>query len=143
MTRPFSWGVTVLLVLYAVAILVPFDPDTGYGYWDYPLNGETETNQYRSYVRRDVMMLVKYAAAMTACQSEGWSFGNGGPLGLGDMSEADGAIPGTSVGSPGHPSPEPLRSWRWSRRSGRHGRRRASTPRPGSRRRRRTGDAPR
>lgn len=83
--------------------LLPFEPDMGPGYWDYPLNGETSTNQYRSYLRRDVTMLVKYATAMVACQAAGWTFGNGGPLGLGDMSEADGAIPGTSVGSPGHP----------------------------------------
>lgn len=85
--------------------LVPFDPDMGPGYWDYPLNGETSADQYRSYVRRDVMMLVKYATAMVDCQSGGWSFGNvGQPLGLGDMSEADGSIPGTRDGSPGHPA---------------------------------------
>jgi len=83
--------------------LVPFNPATGPGYDNYPINGETPTNQYRSYVRRDVMMLVKYATAMVACQSAGWRFGNRGPLGLGDMSESDGAIPGTSIGSPGHP----------------------------------------
>ena len=84
--------------------LVAFEPDMGPGYWDYPINGETESNEYRSYIRRDVMMLVKYATAMVDCQAAGWSFGNGGALGLGDMSEADGAIPGTSVGSPGHPA---------------------------------------
>ena len=84
--------------------LVAFEPDEGFGYWDYPINGETTTNEYRSYLRRDVMMLVKYAAAMVECQSAGWSFGNGEPIGLGDMSEGDGAIPGTSVGSPGHPA---------------------------------------
>ena len=85
------------------AELVPFTPVHGDGYWNYPLNGETEGNQYRSYIRRDLMLLVKYAAAWTRCIGEGWPDGNGGPLGLGDMSEADGAIPGTSVGSPGHP----------------------------------------
>ena len=84
--------------------LVPFDPDMGPGWWDYPLNGETATDQYRSYIRRDVMMLVKYAAAMVDCQAAGWTFGNGGALGLGDMSEADGSIPGTREGSPGHPA---------------------------------------
>ncbi len=50
------------------------------------------------------MMLVKYAAAMVACQARGWEFGNGEPLGLGDMSEASGAIPGTREGRPGHPA---------------------------------------
>lgn len=84
--------------------VVQFSPARGPGYWNYPLNGETEANQYRSFIRQDVMALVKYASAMVACQSEGWTFGNGGLLGLGDMSEADGAIPGTSVGSPGHPA---------------------------------------
>ncbi|RLB47214.1 MAG: hypothetical protein DRJ42_25905 [Deltaproteobacteria bacterium] len=83
--------------------IVPFTPANGPGYDNYPLNGETASNQYRSFIRRDVMMLVKYATAMVACQTTGWSFGNGGDLGLGDMSEADGAIPGTSIGSPGHP----------------------------------------
>lgn len=83
--------------------LVSFDPRRASGYWDYPLNGETESNQYRSYIRRDVMMLVRYAAAMVACQAGSWP-GNGGDLALGDMSEADGSIPGTSIGSPGHPA---------------------------------------
>ena len=32
-----------------------------------------------------------------------WTFSNGAELGLGDMSEANGAIPGASQGSPGHP----------------------------------------
>ena len=82
--------------------LVPFLPEHGEGYWNYPLNGETAQNQYRSFARRDVMMLVKYAAAQVACKAAGWA-GNGGELGLGDMSERDGAIPGTSVGRPGHP----------------------------------------
>ena len=49
------------------------------------------------------MQLVKYAAAQTECLTANWNTGNGGPIGLGDMSEANGAIPGTSVGSPGHP----------------------------------------
>ncbi|HJL03114.1 MAG TPA: hypothetical protein RMH85_06400 [Polyangiaceae bacterium LLY-WYZ-15_(1-7)] len=84
--------------------LVAFDPRMGLGYDDYPLNGETAADQYRSWIRRDVMMLVRYAAAMTACQGGEWPFGNGGALGLGDMSEADGSIPGTREGSPGHPA---------------------------------------
>jgi hypothetical protein len=93
--------------------LVPFDPDnnpaaTDYnaalGYIDYPANGETWTNQYRSFIRRDLMMLIKYATAFVACKAAGWTSGNGKPLGLIDMSEANGAIPGTSVGQPGHPS---------------------------------------
>ena len=49
------------------------------------------------------MLLIQYAAAQTECLGASWDFGNGEPLGLGDMSEADGSIPGTSDGDPGHP----------------------------------------
>lgn len=82
--------------------LVVFDPRTTPHYDDYPLNGETKSNQYRSYLRRDLRMLIDYATAKTNCKSAGWA-GNGGALGLGDMSEANGAVPGTSIGEPGHP----------------------------------------
>lgn len=84
--------------------LVVFDPRQGFGYDDYPINGETSTDQYRSYVRRDVAMLVTYATTRVRCTAEaqGFTFGNN-VLGLGDMSEADGSIPGTSDNSPGHP----------------------------------------
>lgn len=84
--------------------LVPFTPYLGDGYHNYPENGETEDDMYRSYVRRDVRALVKYAAAWTRCLGQDWEFGNGAPLGLGDMSEADGSIPGTRERDPGHPS---------------------------------------
>jgi hypothetical protein len=84
--------------------LLSFDPKLGPGYEDYPINGETESNQYRSFLRRDAQMLVKYAAAYVACKAPDWKTGNGGPIGLGDMSEADGSIPGTSIGQPGHPA---------------------------------------
>ncbi|MDP2341910.1 MAG: hypothetical protein Q8O67_13210 [Deltaproteobacteria bacterium] len=83
--------------------VVAFTPVEGDGYWNYPLNGETEARQYRSFARRDVLSLVKYAAASTRCASANWPFGNGEPIALGDMSEANGAIPGTSDGEPGHP----------------------------------------
>jgi hypothetical protein len=86
------------------AELVPFEPITGPGYDNYPLNGETLSNQYRSYCRRDLMILVKYAAAYVECKAKTWTGGNGAPIGLGDMSEKNGAIPGTSIGSPGHPA---------------------------------------
>jgi hypothetical protein len=84
--------------------LLAFDPKYGPGYEDYPINGETATNQYRSYARRDMQMLVKYAAAYVDCKAKSWTTGNGGVIGLGDMSEANGAIPGTSIGQPGHPA---------------------------------------
>lgn len=84
--------------------LVPFEPRVGPGYRDYPENGESVDDQYRSFLRRDVRSLVQHAAAMVECQAAEWTIGNGAPLGLGDMSEADGAIPGTSIGRPGHPA---------------------------------------
>ncbi len=84
--------------------LVTFSPRTNTAWDDYPINGETTTNQYRSYLRRDLMMLVGYATSKVACKAAAWTAGNGGALGLGDMSEANGAIPGTSIGSPGHPA---------------------------------------
>jgi hypothetical protein len=84
--------------------LIQFDPTEGPGYIDYPENGETWTDQYRSWLRRDVVMLIKYATAKTACMAEAWTFGTGAPLGLIDMSEEDGSIPGTSIGSPAHPA---------------------------------------
>jgi hypothetical protein len=50
-------------------------------------------------------MAIQYATAYVACRSADWDFGNvHEPLGLIDMSERDGSIPGTSIGSPGHPS---------------------------------------
>ena len=83
--------------------LVYFEPEEGDGWWNYPLNGETANNQYRSFLRRDLRQLVMYAASSVRCLSEGWDYGNDQPIGLGDMSEADGSIPGTSDGDPGHP----------------------------------------
>ena len=83
--------------------LVQFDPPEGEGYIDYPMNGETWGDQYRSYIRRDLMMLIKYATAKVACKSADWNYGNFASLGLIDMSEVDGSIPGSSIGYPGHP----------------------------------------
>ena len=48
-------------------------------------------------------MLIKWASAYVDCKAKSWGGGNGHPLGLGDMSESNGAIPGTSIGQPGHP----------------------------------------
>lgn len=83
--------------------IVPFEPTNGPGYINYPVNGETWDEQYRSYLRRDLMMVIKYASAKVMCMSEGWDYHQFEILGLGDMSEMDGAIPGTSEGNPGHP----------------------------------------
>ncbi len=84
--------------------LVTFNPRATTAWDDYAINGETATNQYRSYLRKDLMMLVGYATSFTACKTATWTTGIGGTLGLGDMSEVNGAIPGTSIGSPGHPA---------------------------------------
>jgi len=83
--------------------VVAFLPEEGDGYWNYPENGETPEDQYRSFARRDLVQLVKYAAAGTRCLSAGWDRGNHAPLGLGDMSEANGGIPGSREGDPDHP----------------------------------------
>jgi hypothetical protein len=83
--------------------LILFEPLEGDGWINYPLNGETEANQYRSFARRDVVHLVQYATSKVRCLADGWP-GNGGQLGLGDMSEQNGDIPGTAVGQPAHPA---------------------------------------
>ena len=104
--------------------IVPFEPLTGPGYDNYPINGEcnpcasgkhcnglgqcttsgTLEEQWRSYARRDLVVLIKWATAFVECKAASWGGGNGAPLGLGDMSEKDGAIPGTSMNDPGHPA---------------------------------------
>ena len=84
--------------------LIQFDPTMGEGYVDFPVNGETWDDQYRSFIRRDLMMLIGYASAKVACKATDWNYGSSAPLGLVDMSEADGSIPGTSIGYPAHPS---------------------------------------
>jgi hypothetical protein len=83
--------------------LVLFEPSRGAGYEDVPLDDERARATSTSYVRRDVMMLVKYATAKVACLASTWA-GNGGPLALGDMSQRDGATPGTASGAPRHPA---------------------------------------
>ncbi len=88
----------------ACATMGAFDPKLGQGYEDYPLNGETTSNQWRSFARADLQQIVKWSAALVECRAKHWAFGNHAPLGLGDMSEANGAIPGTSRGQPGHPA---------------------------------------
>jgi|GEM_PF-4885105 len=89
--------------LYACDELIQFVPSEGWGYLDYPLGGETWNDQRYSYLRRDLVYLVKYAAAKVACKTSDWDYGNFAPLGLGDMSQADGATPGTDVGQLRHP----------------------------------------
>ncbi|MDE0883019.1 MAG: hypothetical protein OSB21_10525 [Myxococcota bacterium] len=84
--------------------LIQFDPPRAQGYWDYPLNGERENDQYRSWARRDLMLLIRRATAATKCLSEDWEHAGYQDLGLGDMSEQNGDIPGTRENRPGHPA---------------------------------------
>lgn len=72
--------------------LLPFTPVLGDGY-------EVTHAPQHSYLRRDTQMLVKYAAASVACLAPGSS-----PLGLGDMSMADGSTPKTAGGQLRHPA---------------------------------------
>jgi hypothetical protein len=73
--------------------LLPFSPAIGPGYLDYLVLDETWEDQYRSWIRRDLMQLVQYAAATLECRTGDWDYGNFSPLGLGDMSQADGSTP--------------------------------------------------
>jgi hypothetical protein len=75
----------------------------GAGYVDGRLDDENTPESSTSYLRRDLMMAVQYAAARVECKARGWPTGNGGPIVLGDMSERDGSTPGTRRGRPRHP----------------------------------------
>jgi len=68
--------------------IVRFEPAVGRGY-------EVASNE--RYLRRDLMMRVQHAAARVADAM------GGHPVTLLDMSERDGAIPGTAQGFPAHP----------------------------------------
>lgn len=83
--------------------LIAFDPRLTPGYDDYPINGETADNQYRSFLRGEFVTSVKGAADQVVRVAADSPTGHGAPIGLGDMSECDGSIPGTSNGDPGHP----------------------------------------
>lgn len=72
--------------------LILFSPTKGTGY-------EVFHDKSYSYVRRDVMIYFKYAAASVACL---WP--NIKPIGIGDISMQDGSTPRYSSGSLRHPS---------------------------------------
>jgi hypothetical protein len=74
--------------------LVRFLPSIGPGYFDDAVPEEQGSLSSTSYVRRDLMMLVKRAAARV---------GTDHPIGLGDGSERDGRTPGSRYGRPRHP----------------------------------------
>jgi hypothetical protein len=82
--------------------LVEFAPRRGRGYDVTTLPGEENARRSSSWVRRDLMMLVKYAAAKVECEAAGWP-GAPGPLELGDMSQRSGQTPGSWDFAPRHP----------------------------------------
>lgn len=79
-------------------------PTVGPGYVDIRVDGEQSSETSTSYLRRDLMALVRYAAAKVECKARDWPTGNGGEIVWGDMSERDGSTPGTRLGSPRHPT---------------------------------------
>ncbi len=81
-----------------------FEPRVGPGWEDVLIRDERPDDRYRSYLRRDLTAVIKWAATSVACLSRDWPDGNGEPLVLADMSEADGATPGDSRGRPTHPA---------------------------------------
>lgn len=57
------------------------------------------TERRYAFLRRDLVMLIRYAACRVARRFPGTS-----PIGLSDLSQSDGRTPGTDVGSPRHPT---------------------------------------
>jgi hypothetical protein len=79
-------------------------PASGPGYFDHVVVEESIPETSTSFIRRDLMMLVQYAAAKVACKAAAWNTGIGGPIALGDMSHRDGSTPGEVWGMPRHPA---------------------------------------
>jgi len=77
--------------------LVWFAPSRGPGYEDVPLDGEDTTPESTTYLRRDLMIAIKYAAAKVRCTA------GGHPLVLGDASDRNGETPGMLRLEPRHP----------------------------------------
>src|SRR4030095_7365930 len=59
--------------------------------------GEFGTARSGTWLRRDLFVVLRHAAARVACST------GGRPITLGDMSQSDGAIPGTWLLQPRHP----------------------------------------
>lgn len=78
-------------------------PTIGEGYLDIRLDSERTPETSTSYLRGDLALVIRYAAAKVACKAADWPTGNGGPVALGDMSERDGSTPGTAAGKRRHP----------------------------------------
>ena len=95
--------VNLLAPVLGCTDLASFEPRISSAYEDYPVNGEVQGLEYRSYLRGQLVSIVQVAAERVHLIADGWPSGHGAPLGLGDMSECDGSIPGTAVGAPAHP----------------------------------------
>ena len=93
----------LLAPILGCGALSVFEPRSSPAYDDYPVNGELHGLEYRSYLSAPLIAIVQEAAAQVRVIAAGWSSGHGAPIGLGDMSECDGSIPGTLVGAPAHP----------------------------------------
>lgn len=79
-------------------------PAAGDGYLEHRLSRERTPATSTSYMRRDLAAVIRYAAAFVACKAADWDTGVGGAIVLGDMSERDGATPGTQWGHARHPA---------------------------------------
>ena len=95
--------VNLLAPVLGCGHLSAFEPRTSTAYDDYPVNGELHGLEYRSYLHASLIPIVQGAAAQVRLIADGWTSGHGASIGLGDMSECDGSIPGTLVGAPSHP----------------------------------------
>lgn len=90
-----AWECTGATCTDLVLVPAPSDPASA----DAISAGFYRAHQERySYLRRDMAMLLAYAACETAAHFPGTH-----PLGTGDLSQADGMTPGTDVGSLRHP----------------------------------------
>lgn len=83
--------------------LIELSPAEGPGYEDVRLPEERSPRRSSSYLRRDVAMLVTYAAARVACETAAWP-GPVRPIVLGDMSQRSGQVPGSWNFEPRHPA---------------------------------------
>ncbi len=78
-------------------------PGEGVGFEDHQRDSHPGMRALVSWIRRDLAMLVQYAAAKVACKARSWSTGTGGPIVVADMSAYDGSIPGELLGRRHHP----------------------------------------
>ena len=68
------------------AELIQFKPTIGFGYIDVLGPGETETNQYRSWLMRGTVYMIKCATARVEMMAKDWQGHNGQPMIFGVLS---------------------------------------------------------